>query len=234
MLQINEVSTFYGTVQALYGASLEVEEGELIALVGANGAGKSTMLRTISGLNRPASGSVNFMDECISNLRTYDVVKRGIVLCPERRHVFPDMTVYENLLMGAFTRQDDKSIKKDIDRMCDVFPILKEREKQLAGTLSGGQQQMLAIARALMARPKLLLLDEPSLGLAPIVIQDIAQIIEQINADGVTILLVEQNVKLALRLAKRAYVLENGRIRLSGNSSDLVNNTEVKKLYLGG
>ncbi len=234
MLQVNEVNTFYGTVQALYDTSLEVKEGELIALVGANGAGKSTMMRTISGLNRPASGSVVFMGECISKLRTYDVVKRGIILCPERRHVFPDMTVYENLLMGAFTRKEDKCIKDDIEHMCNVFPILREREKQLAGTLSGGQQQMLAIARALMADPKLLLLDEPSLGLAPIVIQEIERVIKQINNEGVTILLVEQNAKLALKLANRAYVLENGKIRLSGRSADLVNNPEVKKLYLGG
>ena len=234
MLKVDGIQTFYGNVQALYGVSLAVEQGELVSLIGANGAGKSTTLRSICGLKPPAKGTIEFCGERTDALRAFDVVKRGIVLCPEGRHVFPDLTVYENLLMGAFTRKDNKGIQADVEKVYGLFPILKERQKQLAGTFSGGQQQMLAIARALMARPRLLLLDEPSLGLAPVVIQDIAKIIRDINAGGMAVLLVEQNARLALSLAHRAYVLENGKVCLYGASHELMRNPEVNRLYLGG
>lgn len=234
MLKVEGIQTFYGNVQALYDVSIMVEAGELVSLIGANGAGKSTTLRSICGLKPPAKGTITFCGERTDTLRAFDVVKKGIVLCPEGRHVFPELSVYENLLMGAFTRKDKKGIQEDMEQVYGLFPILKERQKQLAGTFSGGQQQMLAIARALMARPRLLLLDEPSLGLAPVVIQDIAQIIQDINASGVAVLLVEQNARLALSLAHRAYVLENGKVCLSGESRELMKNQEINKLYLGG
>ncbi|MEL7608640.1 MAG: ABC transporter ATP-binding protein [Bacillota bacterium] len=234
MLKVDGIQTYYGNVQALYSVSLTVEQGELVSLIGANGAGKSTTLKSICGLKPPAKGTIEFCGERTDTLRAFDVVKRGIVLCPEGRHVFPELTVYENLLMGAFTRKDNKGIQEDVEKVYGLFPILKERQKQLAGTFSGGQQQMLAIARALMARPRLLLLDEPSLGLAPVVIQDIAKIIRDINAGGMAVLLVEQNARLALSLAHRAYVLENGKVCLSGASHELMRNPEVNRLYLGG
>lgn len=204
-----------------------------MSLIGANGAGKSTTLRTISGLRPPAKGLITFRGERIDGLRAYEIVKKGIVMCPEGRHVFPQLTVYENLLMGAFTENNKQVIKQSLERVYAMFPILQKREKQAAGTFSGGEQQMLAIARALMARPQLLMLDEPSLGLAPI-IQDIVRIILELKKEKMTILLVEQNAKLALKLSDRAYCLENGKVSLSGSAEELATNPAIKELYLGG
>ncbi|HHX19360.1 MAG TPA: ABC transporter ATP-binding protein [Clostridiaceae bacterium] len=234
MLRVEDINTFYGTVQALHEVSINVNEGELVSLIGANGAGKSTTLRTISGLRPPAKGLITFRGERIDGLRAYEIVKKGIVMCPEGRHVFPQLTVYENLLMGAFTENNKQVIKQSLERVYAMFPILQKREKQAAGTFSGGEQQMLAIARALMARPQLLMLDEPSLGLAPIIIQDIVRIILELKKEKMTILLVEQNAKLALKLSDRAYCLENGKVSLSGSAEELATNPRIKELYLGG
>lgn len=233
MLSLNGVVTYYGNIQALRGISLEVEEGEMVALIGSNGAGKTTTLRTISGLLPVHSGEVRFRGEPIHSIPPFQIIKKGIAHCPEGRRVWPDMTVFENLRMGAYLRRDLFEIRNDLEKMYELFPILRERQSQLAGSLSGGEQQMLAIARALMSKPKLLLLDEPSLGLAPIVVEKVAETITALNRAGATILLVEQNANLALAISSRAYVLQVGKIILSGVSKDLLVNEEVQKAYLG-
>lgn len=233
MLYLNEITTFYGTIQALRGISLTVKEGEMVALIGSNGAGKSTTLKTISGLLSPQSGQIRFQEEMIHGSPPFEIVRKGIAHCPEGRRVWPEMTVFENLRMGAYLRKDLPGMENDLARMYALFPILEERKNQLAGSLSGGEQQMLAIARALMSRPKLLLLDEPSLGLAPIIVEKVAETIVTLNQSGTTILLVEQNAKLALMISSRAYVLQVGRIILFGYSKDLLVNEEVQKAYLG-
>jgi branched-chain amino acid transport system ATP-binding protein len=234
MLQISDLSIYYGKAVALKGITLEVGDGEVVSLLGANGAGKSTTLRTISGLLSPKSGKISFMGEKISGLPPHKVVKKGISHCPEGRRIFPDLNVYENLvMMGAYLRSDKKEIAESLENMYTLFPRLKERRNQKGGTLSGGEQQMLAIGRALMSNPKLLLLDEPSLGLAPSAVQDLARRIREINELGVTVLLVEQNARMALGISDRAYILEVGKIVLKGRSSDLIKVDQVKKAYLG-
>lgn len=231
MLKIEDLRVNYGGIEAVKGVSLEAPEGEIVTLIGANGAGKSTTLRAIAGLVRPASGKISFMDEDITGLATNLIVTKGITLVPEGRHVFPDMTVVENLKIGAYLRKDN--LDADLAWVYDLFPRLKERSWQAAGTLSGGEQQMLAVARALMSRPKLMMMDEPSLGLAPLVVKGIFDIIKEINKQGVTILLIEQNANMALHIADTAYVLETGRLTLSGTGKDLLTNEAVKKAYLG-
>lgn len=234
MLELKDVHTFYGSIHALKGVSIEIAEGEIITLIGANGAGKSTTLMTISGIVPPRSGEIRFLGEPVQNVRPHDIFALGIAQAPEGRHIFPYLTVMENLDMGAFLRVDRRGIREDKDYMFELFPILKERRHQQGGTLSGGEQQMLAIARALMARPKLLLLDEPSLGLAPLVVQQIFEIIRKINTEHkTTIFLVEQNAYLALKIARRGYVMENGRITLVDSAENLLSNEEVRKAYLG-
>ena len=233
MLRAENLRTNYGRVEALRGIDLIVEEGEILTIIGANGAGKSTTLRTISGLVSPASGCIFFLERRIDGLKAYTIVFLGISHVPEGRRIFPRMTVLENLKMGAFLRRDGKEREENLAKVYHHFPILKVRLNQRGGTLSGGEQQMLAIGRALMSNPKLLLLDEPSLGLAPLVIIEIARIIKEINQRGVTVILVEQKANLALRLADRGYVLETGKIVLQGKASDLVNDEHVKEAYLG-
>ncbi len=233
ILELHDVHTFYGTIQALKGISLRVMEGEIVTLLGANGAGKSTTLRSINGLNRPRQGSIRFQGRDITSTPAHDIVKRGIAQSPEGRRLFPRMTVTENLEMGAFQRNDRGGIREDMDRVFELFPRLQERRVQKAGTLSRGEQQMCAIGRALMARPKLLLLDEPSLGLAPIFVERIFEIIKQINEQGTSILLVEQNALMALDAAHRGYVLETGTIVLADNAAALKTNEQVRKTYLG-
>ena len=232
LLELDDIHTFYGNIEALKGISLEVEEGEVVTLIGSNGAGKSTTLRSISGLTPPREGSIQFEGREIGETPAQDIVRLGISQSPEGRHCFARMTVRENLEMGAFTR-NDSNIRDDIDRVYELFPRPKEREKQKGGTMSGGEQQMLAIGRALMANPKLLLLDEPSLGLAPVIVDKIYEIIREINQRGVTILLVEQNANYALDVSKRGYVLETGKVALSNDSESLRNDPEVMKAYLG-
>ena len=234
VLLVEEIHTFYGAIEALKGISLEVYDGEIVTLIGSNGAGKSTTLRSISGLNPPKMGSIKFRGKEIHGLLGYQVAELGIAQSPEGRHVFPRMTVLENLEMGAFTRKDTKSIREDVDRVYSLFPRLKEREKQKGGTMSGGEQQMLAMGRALMAHPKLLLLDEPSLGLAPVIVDKIYEIIREINQQGTTILLVEQNAAQALARAHRAYVLETGRIVKEGGGDEMLDDEAVQAAYLGG
>ncbi|MEQ8175278.1 MAG: ABC transporter ATP-binding protein [Syntrophomonadaceae bacterium] len=234
MLQIKEIDVFYGVIQALKGVSMEVDEGSIATVIGANGAGKTTMLKTISGLLRPRSGSILFKGQEISRLRPDKIVGMGISQVPEGRRVFPEMTVMENLEMGAYLRKDKKAVAQDIDNVFDRLPRLRERIRQMAGTLSGGEQQMLAIGRALMSRPQLLIMDEPSMGLAPLLVKDIFDIIQEINSQGTTILLVEQNARLALSIAHQAYVMETGQIVLSGLPEQLINSEDVKKAYLGG
>ena len=234
MLKINDINVFYGAIHAIKGASLEVNEGEIVTLIGANGAGKSTILRTISGLLKPKGGSVQFEGKDIAGLPAHEIVKCGISQVPEGRRIFAEMTVLENLELGAFTRKDKDGIKSDMEMVFNRFPRLKERISQLAGTLSGGEQQMLAMGRALMSRPRLLLLDEPSMGLAPLLIKEIFAIIQDINKAGTTVLLVEQNANMALSIAHRAYVLETGRITLSGDARELAASEDVRKAYLGG
>jgi len=234
LLKVNEIDVFYGAIQALFSVSLEVKKGEIVTLIGANGAGKSTLLKTISGLIRPRTGSIYFEDIDITKKSSMEIVKLGISHVPEGRRVFPEMTVLENLELGAYLRKDKQGIKEDLKKVFERFPRLYERRDQLAGTLSGGEQQMLAIGRALMSRPKLLLLDEPSMGLAPILVTEIFKIIKEINSQGTTILLIEQNAHMALSIADRAYVIETGRIVLSGEAKDIAANPEVKKAYLGG
>ena len=233
VLQLTDVHTYYGSIHALKGISLEVHEGEVVTLLGANGAGKSTTLRSINGLNRPRQGSIRFEGRDITSVPAHSIVKRGIAQSPEGRRLFPRMTVVENLEMGAFQRNDRAGIRADMDHVFELFPRLQERRDQKAGTMSGGEQQMCAIGRALMARPKLLLLDEPSLGLAPIFVERIFDIIRQINDEGTSILLVEQNALMALDAADRGYVLETGRIVLADNAAALKTNEQVRKTYLG-
>ncbi|MCT2281817.1 ABC transporter ATP-binding protein [Micromonospora chalcea] len=233
LLEIEDVSLLYGRIQALHGISLTVDEGEIVALIGANGAGKSTTMRAISGIRPVASGRIKFAGEDITKLRADLRVRRGLCQAPEGRGIFPGMSVLENLDMGAYTRRDKAGIAQDLARVLDLFPRLAERRKQAGGTLSGGEQQMLAVGRALMSRPKLLLLDEPSMGLAPMLIQQIFTIITEINQQGTTILLVEQNAQQALARAHRAYVLETGRIVKSGTGADLLHDPSVKEAYLG-
>jgi branched-chain amino acid transport system ATP-binding protein len=233
ILELRDVHTYYGSIHALKGISLQVREGEVVTLLGANGAGKSTTLRSINGLNRPRQGSIRFQGAEITQTPAHDIVKRGIAQSPEGRRLFPRMSVTENLEMGAFQRNDRAGIKDDMDHVFELFPRLHERRTQKAGTMSGGEQQMCAIGRALMARPKLLLLDEPSLGLAPIFVERIFDIISQINKEGTSILLVEQNALMALDNAHRGYVLETGRIVLADDAESLKTNEQVRKTYLG-
>jgi branched-chain amino acid transport system ATP-binding protein len=233
LLEVNDIHTFYGNIEALKGISLDVEEGEIVTLIGSNGAGKSTTLRSISGLTPPREGSIKFMGREIGEVPPQDIVKLGISLSPEGRHIFPRMTVRENLDLGAYLRRDSNGIGEDLDRVYELFPRLKERERQKAGTMSGGEQQMLAIGRALMAQPKLLLLDEPGMGLAPILVERIYETVEEINRQGTTILLVEQNANFALETASRGYVLETGTVALADDSEALKQNPEVQRAYLG-
>jgi branched-chain amino acid transport system ATP-binding protein len=233
MLIVDNIQVFYGAIQALHGISFEVKEGEIVTLIGANGAGKSTTLRTISGLLRSKSGAVRFRGSDITKAPAHKIVQMGLAHVPEGRKIFPDLTVRENLIMGAYTRTDRAEIAGSLDNVFQRFPRLKEREKQLAGTLSGGEQQMLAMGRGLMCQPKLLILDEPSMGLSPILVEDIFKIIEEINRLGTTILLVEQNAFMALQIAHRAYVLETGRVMLAGPAAELRENPKVRSAYLG-
>ena len=233
LLEIKNLSVYYEAIQALRGVSLTVPKGSVVCLIGANGAGKSTVLRAISGIKRPTRGEIFFNGQSIATLAPHVLVKMGIVQCPEGRGVFPNLTVEENLDLGAYVRHDHAEIQKDLEHVYSLFPRLKERHKQAAGTLSGGEQQMLAIGRALMARPQLLLLDEPSLGLAPQVIELIFETIEKINQEGTTVLLVEQNAQLALESSHTAYVLETGSIILEGEASKVLNDPKVKQAYLG-
>jgi len=233
MLTIKDLHVHYGGIHALRGINLEVADGQIISLIGANGAGKSTTLKSIMGLVNKTSGTIEWNGKDITNLATRHVVKEGIVLCPEGRRVFPDLTVEENLRIGAYLRNDKEGIQKDKEWVYELFPRMKEREWQLAGTLSGGEQQMLAVGRAIMSKPKLLMLDEPSLGLAPLVIKDIFAIIKQIKEAGVNVLLIEQNAKAALEISDYAYVMETGIITMSGKGKDLMNDERVKKAYLG-
>jgi branched-chain amino acid transport system ATP-binding protein len=233
LLEVKDVHTYYGNIEALKGISIEVEEGECVTLIGSNGAGKSTTLRSISGLTPPRQGSIRFQDREITETPPQEIVSMGVALSPEGRHVFSRMTVFENLMLGAYLRRDEAGIQEDIDRVYSLFPRLKERERQKGGTMSGGEQQMLAIGRALMAQPTLLLLDEPSMGIAPILVERIYETIAEINKQGTTILLVEQNANFALDVSKRAYVLETGVVTLSDQSSALRENPEVQKAYLG-
>lgn len=233
MLKICGLNTFYGHIHALKGINMEIEKGEIVSLIGSNGAGKSTTLGSIAGLVRSESGSVSFMDQDITNMTPHNIVKLGISLSPEGREVFPALTVQENLVLGAYSKKDKTRIVQSFERVYDLFPRLRERIKQTAGTLSGGEQQMLAIGRALMSEPQLLMLDEPSLGLAPNLVLMIFELIESINKQGTTILLIEQNANMALSISHRAYVLETGNISMTGNAKDLANDPRVKKAYLG-
>jgi branched-chain amino acid transport system ATP-binding protein len=234
MLELNNIHTYYGNIEALKGISLSVGEGEIITLIGANGAGKSTTLMTISGVTPARKGTVRLMGRNIERCSTDEIVNLGISQVPEGRRIFPLLTVKENLYMGAYARGSDTRIKNDFEKMLDLFPILRERQKQLGGTLSGGEQQMLAIARSLMSDPKILLLDEPSLGLAPRIVKNIFEVIKDINKEkGTTILLVEQNARMALQVSQRGYVLETGKITLEDKSENLMENESVKKAYLG-
>ncbi|MFJ7306812.1 ABC transporter ATP-binding protein [Peribacillus frigoritolerans] len=234
MLKIEDINVYYGNIQALKGVSMEINEGEIVTLIGANGAGKSTLLKTISGLLKPKQGKVLFEGDSIGGKAAQAIVKLGISHVPEGRRVFANMTVAENLELGAYLRKDKDGIHKDLEKVYELFPRLLERIKQQAGTLSGGEQQMLAMGRALMAKPRLLLLDEPSMGLAPLLVKQIFNIIQEISESGTTILLVEQNANLALSIADRAYVVETGRIVLSGNAEELTSSEEIKMAYLGG
>ncbi|MBP3852943.1 MAG: ABC transporter ATP-binding protein [Erysipelotrichaceae bacterium] len=234
MLEIQDLHVHYGVIEALKGVSLEVKEKEIVSLIGANGAGKTTLLHAISGIVEKTSGDIRFMDTSIFKSNPKNIVASGLVQVPEGRRIFTGLSVYENLMMGAFLRKDKDGIQNDLERVYDLFPILRERKDQDASTLSGGEQQMLAMARALMAQPKLLLLDEPSMGLAPILVKEIFSIIEEINEQGTTVLLIEQNAKMALSIADRAYVLETGSIVLNGTGKELLGSPEVQKAYLGG
>jgi len=233
MLEVNGINVFYGDIQALWDVSFEVEEGELMVIVGSNGAGKTTTLKTVSGLMHPEGGSINFLGQRIDQASPHRIVEMGIAHIPEGRGLFPYMTVLENLEMGAYTRRAREKKNESLEWVYGLFPILAERRDQLAGTLSGGEQQMLAIGRGLMSRPRLLMLDEPSLGLAPMLVLDVFETVRQINKQGVTVMLVEQNVRHALELADRAYVLENGRTTLQGTGKELLENEYVKEAYLG-
>lgn len=234
MLKVEKLNVHYGVIHALKDVSMEVKEGEIVSLIGANGAGKTTLLQTISGLLKKTSGEVVFLGKSMNKVSAKNIVKEGITQVPEGRHIFSGMSVYENLLMGAYLRKDKDGIKADLQDIYQRFPILEKRSSQDASTLSGGEQQMLAMGRALMARPKILLLDEPSMGLAPILVKEIFNIIKDINEKGTTVLLVEQNAKMALSIADRAYVMETGNIVMTGTSAELVNSPEIQKAYLGG
>lgn len=234
MLTVDNINVYYGAIHALKGISVAVSEGEIVTLIGANGAGKSTILRTISGLLRPKSGQITFEGRNIAVVAAQEIVKLGISQVPEGRRIFANMSVLENLELGAYIRNDKTEIKKDMDLVFERFPRLAERRSQMAGTLSGGEQQMLAMGRALMSRPRLLLLDEPSMGLAPLLVKEIFKIIKEINDSGTTILLVEQNANMALSIAHKAYVLETGRITLSGTAKELAESEAVRQAYLGG
>ena len=234
MLKVDNINVFYGVIHALKNVSLEVNEGEIVSLIGANGAGKTSTLQAISGMLKPKSGSVSFMGEDLNKVESYDILKMGMAHVPEGRRVFAGMSVKENLEMGAYTRKDQNEINDNLERVFMRFPRLLERKKQLAGTLSGGEQQMLAIGRAIMSNPKMLLLDEPSMGLSPLLVKEIFSIIKELNESGMTILLVEQNAKKALSISNRAYVLETGKIVLEGDAKELMENDAVKKAYLGG
>ncbi|MEG2506092.1 MAG: ABC transporter ATP-binding protein [Longicatena sp.] len=234
MLDVKNLNVHYGVIHALKDVSMEVQEGEIVALIGANGAGKTTLLQTISGLLKKTSGEIMFLGNSLQKASAKTIVKEGITQVPEGRHIFSGMSVYENIVMGAYLRKDKEGIKADIQDIYERFPILGKRSNQDASTLSGGEQQMLAMGRALMARPKILLLDEPSMGLAPILVKEIFNIIKDINAKGTTILLVEQNAKMALSIADRAYVMETGKIIMSGTGAELGSSEEIQKAYLGG
>lgn len=233
MIKIDNLVVAYGGIEALKGVSLEVPSGKIVTLVGANGAGKSTTLKSIVGLVKPKSGSIDYEGTDLTKLNTELMVKKGIALVPEGRKVFADLTVFENLKIGAYTRKDKVGIEEDLENVYSLFPRLKERTWQLAGTLSGGEQQMLAIGRALMSRPKLIMMDEPSLGLAPIVVKELFGIIKKINEEGMTVLLIEQNANAALKIADIGYIMETGKITLSGSGKELLSNDEIKKAYLG-
>lgn len=234
MLRVSDLNVFYGSIHAIKDISFHVDEGEIVTLIGANGAGKTTTMHAISGLLKPKSGTIDFLGSRISQMEAHKIIRLGLAQVPEGRRVFSHLTVQENLSMGAFTRKDGASaIAQDLEMVFDRLPRLKERRKQQAGTLSGGEQQMLAVGRALMSRPKIIMMDEPSLGLAPIVVKGIFDIIKEINRQGVTVLLIEQNANMALRIADVAYVLETGKITLSGSGRELLNNEQVKKAYLG-
>lgn len=234
MLELSSVNVYYDAIHALKDLSIKVCEGEIVTLIGANGAGKSTTLKTISGLLKPKSGSIKFKGKDVTAFTAPEIVKLGISHVPEGRRVFAQMSIMENLEMGAYIRRDKSEISKDYERVFTLFPRLKERKNQLAGTMSGGEQQMLAIGRALMSRPAILLLDEPSMGLAPLIVKDIFSIIKDINKAGTTILLVEQNANMALQISNRAYVIRNGVIEIEGKAEELLNNDEIKNAYLGG
>jgi branched-chain amino acid transport system ATP-binding protein len=234
ILEVSDLKVSYGAIQAIKGLDFHVAEGEMVALIGANGAGKTTTLKTLAGMLTPVGGEITFDGKAHARIKSYDLIREGLALVPEGRGIFPKLTVYENLEMGAFSRTDGKTaIEADIERMFGIFPRLKERAFQLAGTMSGGEQQMLAISRALMGKPKLLLLDEPSMGLAPIIVQKIFETIREVVKGGVTLLLVEQNAKLALQTCQRAYVIDGGRIALEGQAEELLHNEQVQKAYLG-
>ncbi|TWG85803.1 amino acid/amide ABC transporter ATP-binding protein 2 (HAAT family) [Cupriavidus gilardii J11] len=233
LLKISGLKVAYGGIQAVKGIDLEIRDGELVTLIGANGAGKTTTMKAITGLQPWAGGDVEYLGRSIKGVPSYELLKQGLAMVPEGRGVFARMTITENLLMGAFTRNDDAGIKRDVDRMFGIFPRLKERANQLAGTMSGGEQQMLAMARALMSQPKLLLLDEPSMGLSPIMVEKIFEVVRDISSQGVTVLLVEQNARLALQAAHRGYVMESGLITMSGNAADMLDDPKVRAAYLG-
>lgn len=232
LLEVNDINVYYGAIHAIKGISFSVDEGEVVTLIGANGAGKSTTLNTVAGLLRPREGSIHFGGKDLARVHASDMVKHGMALCPEGRRIFQQMTVLENLEMGGFTRPD-KEIPGSIEQMFELFPRLKERQKQIAGTLSGGEQQMLAVGRALMGKPKMILMDEPSMGLSPLLVKEIFAIIREVNKQGITILLVEQNAKMALAISDRAYVLETGTITIEGDAKELLDDARVKKAYLG-
>ena len=234
ILHVEDLNVYYGSIHAVKGISFDVEEGEIVTLIGANGAGKSTTLNTVAGLLKPREGKVEFEGESLLGIPPHKIVSRGMALCPEGRRVFLQMSVRDNLEMGAFTRTDSAEVADSLEMVFERFPRLKEREGQSAGTLSGGEQQMLAMGRALMSKPRLLMLDEPSMGLAPILVQEIFNIIKALHDAGTTVLLVEQNARMALSIADRAYVLETGRVSMSGNAADLANDERVKQAYLGG
>ncbi|KAA0944379.1 ABC transporter ATP-binding protein [Sporosarcina sp. ANT_H38] len=234
MLKVDNLNVYYGSIHALKGVSLHVDEGEIVTLIGANGAGKSTLLKTLSGLLKPKQGTIEYLNDSIAGKQAQAIVKAGISHVPEGRRVFADMSVEENIELGAFLRKDKAGIQQDFQKVYEIFPRLHERRKQSAGTLSGGEQQMLAMGRAIMAKPKLLLLDEPSMGLAPLMVKTIFQVVKDIKQEGTTILLVEQNANMALSIADRAYVIETGRVILSGTAEELRASEEIKNAYLGG
>ncbi|MFA1643389.1 ABC transporter ATP-binding protein [Chryseomicrobium aureum] len=234
MLEVKNIDVYYGNIQALKDVSVTVNEGEIVSLIGANGAGKSTLLKTLSGLLKPKSGGITFLGNSIAGKAAQGIVKSGISHVPEGRRVFANLTVEENLELGAFLRKDKKAIAEDMKKVYDTFPRLLERRKQMSGTLSGGEQQMLAMGRAIMAKPKLLLLDEPSMGLAPLMVKTIFEVIKDINVQGTTVLLVEQNAHMALSIAHRGYVIETGKVVLSGSAQELQSSEEIRKAYLGG